>query len=509
MKPWQRLIARVFALLASAGCACIPLVIRAQGEWTTLKLIVACGAVAVAILLLAFACGPQRWWLRVAGIVAGLKNVSKNDASADSKRWGGRLIIVAAVIAAMQIGWRLSHQDDPWDGDDQGAFLSTAKEIADAGGPVNLVGRLWTGEYAEANRHPLYTGMLSLHSTEEFGRVLSVTFAVLAWFAVVAMTWLRFGPVQSGIVAILLAVNSTWGYFSGMVVCESLLMLLSVLIWWQSLRLCDAGFGAAKFPDPTANGGAPSPMVSGRVSRLSIWLGPLALGALLGLNYLTKGTGIVLLGCVLIWFCWEGLLALITSARRAVFLAALRAGVLTLLAFLLVSSPLIVRNIKRFGQPFYNINTYLLFADQYEGFRELLARGEPVGQVAREYLETHSAADLVQREAKGLTWQTYNIIRMLGPIPLDDGRILFGVPLIGLAIIGVLRAPSAHRRWLAAWVVMQWLVFAWYVAIAAGDRFVLALLPPLLVYAADGIVALWNWRRAISTKDQFATDSMG
>lgn len=487
MKPWHRPIARAFALLASAASVCVPIVIRSQGEWTPLKLVVAVGSVFCALLLMALAFGPDRWWTRVADVISTLRRISTNTTSPRAISVGYALIAVAGLIACAQIGWRLSHPDDPWDGDDQGAFLSAATEIAHAGGPLNLLQQLWSGEYEEANRHPLYTGMLSLQPTEPVGRILSAVFALLTCVTAVALAWQRFGPLQAGLVAVLFAVNSTWGYFAGMVVCESLLMWLSVLIWWQCLRLCDASL-------PPNDAVAP-PSAARHVRRL----GPLALGALLGLNYLTKGTGVVLIGCVMIWFAWECLSALLSAHRRTGFLGVLRAGVLTLIAFLLVSSPLIARNVKRYGQPFYNINTYLLFADQYEGFEELLAQGDPVGQVAREYFTSHTAAELVQREATGLMWQMYNIVRMLGPVPFDDARILFGVPLLGLAMIGVFRAPPAHRRWLATWIVLQWLVFAWYVVIAAGDRFILGVLPPLLVYAADGIVAVWTLRSAANS----------
>jgi 4-amino-4-deoxy-L-arabinose transferase-like glycosyltransferase len=469
------------AFLASLGCACVPLLIRSQGEWTPLKLVVAGGAVLLAFFLGLFALGPAVWWQSAARLINAVRYAPTTEASPRASSWGRRLVVAAGVIAAAHLSWRLAHPDDPWDGDDQGTFLSTASEIANSGGPVQLIARLWSGEYAEANRHPLYTGLLSLRPTEEFGRILSALFAMLAWVAVVALTWQRFGPVQSGVAGMLTAVNSTWGYFGGMVVCESLLLLLSVVIWWQCLRLGDDRFGAEK-------------------KRTSRWVDPLMLGLLLGLNYLTKGTGVVLLGCVLIWFCWEGLIAWISPDKRSYLPAILRAAALTLLAFLLTASPLVARNMKRYGQPFYNDNTYLLFADQYEGFQELLARGEPVGQVARQYLATHSLADLARREASGLMWETFIIIRMLGPVPFDDARILCGVPLFALAVIGLLRAPPAHRRWLAVWFVIQWMVFAWYIAIAAGDRFVLALLPPLLVHAADGIVAAGNSRRGLATQ---------
>lgn len=489
MPSSRRRLARAIVGLTAAACACAPIAIAVQGEWTALKVLTASAAIAAAIAAAALACGPARWWSALDRCVTRLRIVSTRDDSARAKTCGIWLVAIAGLFAEAQLVWRIAYPVDPWAGDDQGAYLTTAMEIDRDGGLPRLMVHLWSGEFAEANRHPLYLALLSFHPNEQFGRCLSALFALAALAIVTRLTWLRFGPWQAGIVAWLLAVNSTWGYFGGMVVCESLLMALSVFVWWQCLRLCD-----------TASPSLQASVIDEQSTQSrSLWANvpmvtaPL-IGVGLGLCYLTKGTGIVLIGCVLAWLAVEACEKWRISTIRAAMSGFARHSLLMMVAFLVVSSPLIARNVKRYGQPFYNINTYLLFADQYEGFEELLAREAPVGQVASEYLASHSIGDLARREASGLMWETYMIIRMLGPIPWDDARILIGMPLALLAVIGLMRAPPAHMRWLIVWCVLQWLIFAWYVPIAAGDRFVLPILAPVMVYAADGIVAVWKRR---------------
>jgi hypothetical protein len=52
-----------------------------------------------------------------------------------------------------------------------------------------------------------------------------------------------------------------------------------------------------------------------------------------------------------------------------------------------------------------------------------------------------------------------------------------------------------EHRLLLVWGLLHWVVFAWYVPIAAGERFVLPLLIPILVASSEGLVQLWPWSK--------------
>ncbi|MBX3440697.1 MAG: hypothetical protein KF861_24615, partial [Planctomycetaceae bacterium] len=104
-------------------------------------------------------------------------NLQATNLMEDHRR-GRRLIGLGFLLFVAIIGRLLTIPDDPWD-DDQGAFLITAMEVRDAGGPVGLLGDLFAGRFAEANRHPLYIALLSLRPTVPFGRGLSTALGLL------------------------------------------------------------------------------------------------------------------------------------------------------------------------------------------------------------------------------------------------------------------------------------------------------------------------------------------
>jgi hypothetical protein len=219
-------------------------------------------------------------------------------------------------------------------------------------------------------------------------------------------------------------------------------------------------------------------------------------GGLLGLAWLAKGTGLLLFMGYFGWLAWEvlrsgkGTRASADQPRQTTRSRLLLGGVLTLAAFLVVCSPLLVRNVRRFGQPFYNMNSLLLFADRYEEFDHLIEAGTTTSEAARQYLATHSAGAMLRREASGLVWELFIILRSLGPAPLDDSRILFGIPLAVMALAVACFDRGPQHRLLLTWGLLHWLIFAWYVPIAAGERFILPLLVPILITAADGLVRL-------------------
>ena len=138
-----------------------------------------------------------------------------------------------------------------------------------------------------------------------------------------------------------------------------------------------------------------------------------------------------------------------------------------LAGFSIVGSPLIARNVQRFGNPFHNLNSLLLFADRYEDLPNMVERGLTTGAAAQEFWQAHSLGDLARREAGGLVWEAFIIVRSLGPAPLDDARVLFGLPLALLAAAGMAARRAPADGLLLIWGVICWGMFAWYVPIAA------------------------------------------
>ncbi len=354
--------------------------------------------------------------------------------------------------------------------DDQGAYLATAERAHSPYGPMvtlaTLFGDLRSGAFKEDNRHPLFIGLLAVRPTETWGRILAWLFSAVGMTSAVALVWRRFSPLAAGLFAILLGLNADFGLYSVMVVCESALITWIGLTYFALLPPVDAAQSTAR-------------------RRLRIVLA----SGLLGLAFLTKGTGLVFFLVFLGWLAWQCLpqkeqdtteedpvrtvLSLDEPDPLRQWVLAMLLGVI---GFVVVAGPLLERNIRVFGNPFHNINSLLLFADDYSEFERMLRLKIEPGEAAREYFSTHSAGQMLVRELRGLVWEAFIMLRTLGPKGLDDGRIVFGIPLAMAAGLSLWFDRRPAKFLLMAWIVACWVMFAWYVPIAAGDRFPIPLL---------------------------------
>jgi len=155
-----------------------------------------------------------------------------------------------------------------------------------------------------------------------------------------------------------------------------------------------------------------------------------------------------------------------------------------------VAHPLLIRNVKVYGEPLYSANQAFFYMDSFP------SGADPFGQVAAmgtheeiraDYLAKHSLANMTNRAVTGTGWQSFIFIRSLGPTPLDDSRVLFGIIFLLLAGLSLLHASTAIKTTLAIWVTLSLLLFGWYIPIAAGQRFMAPFLPLLVAFAGVGM----------------------
>lgn len=492
---------RILASLAAAACllALREIMQLQRGPaGGSVGLILGAAATGLALITaLGLALAPRSWWT---GILDAGRSIHQRLLSAEAPlatRHAVALLGVGAVTSVLMLTRYLSLPQDPWD-DDQGAFLITAGEIHDAGGLPWLAGALLSGEFAEANRHPLYLALLSLQPAFRGGQLLSAAIGVLGLMGLTVVLGRRRGWDVAGLFAVLLATNAAFCQYSSSVVCDILMLVLGGGIWLLHMP--------SRRTDPERHDGNAAG-VRGGLKGLRV---PAAAGVLLGLAWLTKGTGLVLLAGYLLWIVAMALMRIRKARRAPIDQAGSQSGrqgarplrtacvwtLMVLIAFAVVGSPLLIRNVKRFGNPFYNVNSLLLFADHYDEFEPMLQQGLTTGDAARAWLATHTVSDIARREASGLVWELDIILRSLGPAPLDDARLLSGVPLALLAAVWMATRRSAADGLLLAWGIVCWGTFAWYVPIAAGERFILPLLAPILATAAEAIVRLVRSSRA-------------
>ena len=457
---------RIACGLAAVACAAAAWEILRQGlAARPLGLAAFIGTALPACVLAAVVFVPGRLLTSAGGRLAELRPRLNAQDAAISRTASVLLCGCALAAFGLLIARFLLLENNP-DDDDQAAFLETAQAVAEDGGPARLLADLYAGRFAEANRHPLYIALLSMSPSFAAGQILSAALAGITLLLTSALCLWRFGPATAGCYAVLLATNAAFYRFGTSVVCEILVILLSGMIWLVWSRPAEV---ETSKHDP---------------ARLDVRVPArgAALGALLALLWLTKATGLLLTAIAAAWLVWR---MVRERFSRQWLLAAVCFG----LVWCVVASPLLVRNVRRFGSPFYNVNSKLLFADEYSD--AVLESPLPTHVLAAEYWRTHSIAEIVLREVRGLVWESYILLRSLGPPPLDDGRVLIGLGLGLMIIAGLASGRLAFRagRVALAWTAVFVPVFAWYVPVAAGERFLMPLLVPLLVLAARGIVA--------------------
>jgi Dolichyl-phosphate-mannose-protein mannosyltransferase len=345
------------------------------------------------------------------------------------------LLLVSGLIAGAAA---VCVRNDPVTTDTK-YFLGEAIDIAAQGGPGGLLARCFRGTWAEDNRHPLYLGMLAPFAEPsnrflESARLVSMSGAILTLLVCLRACRRRGGETAAICGGVLLVTNGAFLEQAVTVGCES---------WWTA-------FAVGALDLATRDEAR---------SRLGTWPG---FGALLGLAYLTKGTTVVLLLASVVWlFAREG--------RRA-----WRPLVAACTAFVLVASPLLVRNQLRFGDPFWNIASRRVFwLDHWGQFFDDPKAMHEAG--ALHYLKTHSLPEIASRLGLGMVKVAVHALEACSPLV---PRAAFGVPVLAILVLGIATLPDRRTRsFLIGFCTLWILSFAWYAQITSDRRFLAVLLP--------------------------------
>lgn len=393
--------------------------------------------------------------LRVAGVFAGLCLACWPALAALLRRpgeeraqpaRGSRPIDLAFAAALVLATLRVWLREDPITGDTNG-YLGRALAISQQGGIPALLGDCLSGAWPEAIVHPLYLAFLAPLAEEsnrflDSARLVALAGSVATLLAVLSACRRRGGETAAFLGAALLLTNGIFVVHGATVACES---------WWTffAVLACDL----ATRPEPPT--GARRALV---------------LGACIGLAFLTKGTGTLLLVATAAWIAWRERLA----AWRS--LAPLAAG------FALAAAPLIVRNLRRFGDPLYNVTSRrALWLDDWRQFNDPRVLGEASLQ---RYLATHSLHDVAVRLCGGFVKLCVHLLEACAPL---SPRAAFGAPLLFFLGACVVRTPDRRLRGFLAVFLGLWLAsFTWFAAVASDYRF-LAVLVPIAMPAVSAV----------------------
>jgi len=470
----QRFSAAICGLACLAGTA---LILRSIESRSVLVLTVVTALILAAVCLGGLALARASVWESLSAVTRRL--LARQEPPLESRGLGIVLVLTGLAAYVIQLAV-LFPLNDSFSGQDEEAYLITAGEIAAVGSTRVFLESLYSGEFAEANRHPLYLWLLSGMPSFSHGKFFSVVLGCWAMAMVMGVCVRRgSGWLCTGIVCLLLGLNSAWARFSVTIGCEVLLVGLVACLWFQfagkPIQGTTDDIDANRSPDR-------------RGPFLMAWFGVLA-----ALFWLAKGTGLLLTASIALWLVIRRRKCVPPDVHsghtRADWKVMARELLVFLAAWTAVASPLLVRNQVRYGSPLYNVNSWLLFADDYAD-PVVLSEASTIGAAARAYLANHSLAEILRRELSGLAWEVYILVRSLGPPGLEDARVLPGVVIAGLAVLGWCITRGEEKWLLLIWLIFSLLVFAWYVPVAAGERFVLPLLLPILLCASDGAVHL-------------------
>ncbi len=332
-------------------------------------------------------------------------------------------------------------------------YLRGAWRIHESGGPGRFIPNCLTGTYDQANQHPLYLLLLSPLARRDPSffvaakgvSLLAGIVLLLSFFHIVRRL---FSLPEAFVAVTLLTVNAHFLKLTTMVACESTLMIFVVWTWYFiSLRPATA-----------------------RHSALA--------GAAAGLAWLTKGSALLFVA---------GFLVDKAFAFRKERAVALRRTILFGCAFLVVASPLLIRNQRLYGTPFYNVNSHIMWLDSWKDYFRLENEGLLIRRnTARSYFESHSVRDIARRILLALRKEAHTLSALFEPTAGYTVRFFVFPLLFALFLVGIRADAPSRRIFPIATTAIFFLMITWFAPIAGARRYWFPLLPIFLAYAAHG-----------------------
>jgi len=322
-------------------------------------------------------------------------------------------LLIALAVAMLVAETLRESAARRWPQYDEVSYLALGRALAHEGGTGAQVRCYLDARCKEDNRPPLYQMVLAPFVDDTPGafaraKLVELGMALLLVVTVAVVVRRAFSPA--------VAVGSV------MLVC-----LMPVMPEYGARLMHDLLYCALTFAAVGAIAAAPERGA----------LGGFVAGALVGLAFITKGSGHLL---------WLPLLATAFAAHRArlprrplVYAAA--AG------FLVTASFLLVRNVKLWGSAFYNVNAAEVWLDTWREALVMKLLPEHAKLGLGYYLHRHSMLDLAVKLARGFGEVVGLYVYTAGFGARNVAvRVLTGLAVIALAALGLRRRWRAGHR---------------------------------------------------------------
>ncbi len=328
------------------------------------------------------------------------------------------------------------------------------------------LGLLEDGMLTDGARPPFYPFILSIVAERDWdyftwAKMLTLGFGALAVIGTFLVGVSLFGWEAGLLAAFLLAANKEFHVRASTVYADVPLVIIFLGAWYFFIKSFQG------------------------------WVYCILAGIFVGLAYLSKGSGPLLLG---IWT-----LTAVLHYRGKIWRH--KELLLVPLFFLITALPLLRYNVEHYGEPFFSLNTkHVLWMDRWDQSQVADTADMPTMTT---YFQTHTPADIADR-------LQYGIFRFSTFLPyvLIPSRTVEPAWFLPVLLAGALIILGSVVVWQREWLVdayrqhyliinLSLLLFAvfffflsWYARLQVESRFVIPLLPPLYLLMAAAVVGL-------------------
>lgn len=358
---------------------------------------------------------------------------------------------------------------DP-EGWDTTAYLGEANFIKHQGGVTNFLNLCITGKYEQANQHPLYILLLTPFASTDISffiiaKIISFIIGLIFILVLFIVGKRMFGDLVSSVAVFALLLNTVFIEWTTIVACESLFMLFCSL----SVYFLMKGFNDNKY-----------------------WT---YAGVFAGLSYLTKASALFLIpGFVL---------ASIIIYRLKIFKN--KFFWLFFISFTVISSPLLIRNMVVYQNPFFNVNNYIMTygTDKLDEIRYVTFSPNEGATLWKFDKSENDSVESKSSPSSSLKIfnLTKKVISGLGPtfksflnsFILLQNRLtgisfwVMGILLLLFLIIGLYRKNNLGSK---IYFISTILIFFFLVSFNPISRYFLPIVPFVWIYIALGIFTL-------------------